>query len=250
MTPSPADPAAWAGLAGLPGLAGLAAHPVFGVAATVFGYRLGLFLFHATGRHPLAHPTLVAVVAIASVLLATGLPYADYMRGAALIHFLLGPAVVLLAVPLFRQTALIRASGGVIAAGLAVGTPAGAATGVGLGWLLGARPETLVSLAPKSATAGIAVGVSEAIGGIPELTAVLVIMTGIAGAAAGPTVATLVGARDPRAVGLALGVAAHGLGAARALQIGEVAGAFASLGMGLNGIATAVLLPLMATLLR
>lgn len=240
MTPTP-DPAAWVGLA---------EHPVFGVAATVFGYRLGQGLSRASGRHPLAHPTLVAVAAIALTLAATGVSYASYMRGGALVHFLLGPAVVLLAVPLFRQTSLIRASGAVVAAGLAVGITAGIASAVGLAWLLGARPETLVSLAPKSATAGVAIGVSEVIGGIPALTAVLVIMTGITGAVGGPTIARLVRARDERAVGFALGVAAHGLGTARALQLGEVAGAFGSLAMSLNGILTAVLLPILVTLLR
>ena len=97
---------------------------------------------------------------------------------------------------------------------------------------------------PKSVTAGIAVGISAQIGGLQTLTIVLVIMTGITGAVLGPIVARLARIDDPRVVGLTMGIASHGIGTARALQINEVAGAFSGLGMGLNGVLTAILLPL------
>ena len=163
---------------------------------------------------------------------------------------MLGPAVVLLAVPLFRQRAIIRASARLIAVGLAVGLPVGVLSAVGLAWLLGATPQTILSLAPKSVTAGIAVGISEQIGGLQTLTIVLVIMTGITGAVLGPIVARLARIDDPRVVGLTMGIASHGIGTARALQINEVAGAFSGLGMGLNGVLTAILLPLIFGWLR
>ena len=178
---------------------------------------------------------------VAGGLKLAGISYDTYLRGAGFIHFLLGPAVVLLAVPLFRQTALIRASGRLLGAALAIGLPAGVASAVGIAWLL-AHPETLLSLAPKSVTTGIAIGISEKIGGVPALTAVLVIMTGIVGAVLGPSSPGL-SELGPRAVGLAMGIASHGIGTARALQISEVAGAFSGLGMGLNGVLTAVLSP-------
>jgi putative effector of murein hydrolase len=98
-------------------------------------------------------------------------------------------------------------------------------------------------------TTGIALGIAEKIGGVPALTAVLVIMTGIVGAVLGPVATRLVGIQDLRAIGLAMGIASHGIGTARALQMGEVAGAFSGLGMGLNGVLTAVLVPLAFTLL-
>jgi putative effector of murein hydrolase len=136
------------------------------------------------------------------------------------------------------------ASARLIAVGLAVGLPVGVLSAVGLAWLLGASPQTILSLAPKSVTAGIAVGISEQIGGLQTLTIVLVIMTGITGAVLGPIVARLARIDDPRVVGLTMGIASHGIGTARALQINEVAGAFSGLGMGLNRVLTAILLPL------
>jgi len=157
---------------------------------------------------------------------------------------MLGPAVVLLAVPLFRQRAVIRASARLIAVGLGVGLPVGVLSAVGIAWVMGARSQTILSLAPKSVTAGIAVGISEQIGGLQTLTIVLVIMTGITGAVLGPLIARLARIDDPRVVGLTMGIASHGIGTARAFQINEVAGAFSGLGMGLNGVLTAILLPL------
>jgi len=201
------------------------------------------------GNHPLLNPTLLAIILISLGLEATHIPYEVYLRGADVIHFMLGPAVVLLAVPLFRQSAVIRASARLIAVGLAVGLPVGILSAVGIAWALGASSQTILSLAPKSVTAGIAVGISEQIGGLQTLTIVLVIMTGITGAVLGPIIARLARIDDPRVVGLTMGIASHGIGTARALQINEVAGAFSGLGMGLNGVLTAILLPLIFRLL-
>ena len=174
--------------------------------------------------------------------------YADYARSAGVVTFALSPAVVLLAVPLFRQRRLIRDSARIILGSLAIGLPTGVLSAMGIAWLLHADRVTILSLAPKSTTAGIAIGISEKIGGAPSLTAVLVIMTGITGAVIGPLVTRQMGVSDPRSVGLAMGIASHGIGTARALQMGETAGAFAGLGMSLNGILTAILLPLAANL--
>jgi predicted murein hydrolase (TIGR00659 family) len=234
------DPLAWAALA---------EQPVLEIGATVFAYLAAVRLCRHSGNHPLLNPTLVAILILAVGTKALGIPYATYLRSAGFVHFLLGPAVVLLAVPLFRQTALIRASSGLIAVGLAVGLPTGVLSAVGIAWALGASPQTVLSLAPKSVTTGIAIGISERIGGVPALTTALVIMTGITGAVIGPMVTRLAHICDARAIGLAMGIASHGIGTARALQMGEVAGAFSGLGMGLNGIATAVLVPLVFTLL-
>src|SRR6516165_10807747 len=141
--------------------------------------------------YPLLNPTLLAIILISLGLEATHIPYEVYLRGADVIHFMLGPAVVLLAVPLFRQRAVIRASARLIAVGLAVGLPVGVLSAVGIAWVLGASSQTILSLAPKSVTAGIAVGISEQIGGLQTLTIVLVIMTGITGAVLGPIIARL-----------------------------------------------------------
>ena len=120
---------------------------------------------------------------------------------------------------------------------------------VGIAWVLGVRGETLLSLAPKSATAPVAMGVSEAIGGSPTLTAVLVILTGIVGAIVATPLLNAIRITDWRARGFAVGVAAHGIGTARAFQVHPTAGAFAGIGMGLNALVTAVLAPLVIHLI-
>ncbi len=224
--------------------------PAIDIAATLFFYVLALRLQRRFSGSPILNPTLVAVMLIVAALKITGVPYANYLRGASFLNLMLGVAVALLAVPLFRQTILIRASGPLIALALAIGLPCGILSAVGLAWLFGAHGETLLSLAPKSVTTGIAIGVSQAIGGLPALTAVFVILTGIVGAVCGPAVVRLTGVKDQRALGLAMGIGSHGLGTARALQAGEVAGAFSSLGMSLNGVLTALLLPIAIRLLH
>jgi predicted murein hydrolase (TIGR00659 family) len=223
--------------------ASLPEQPILEVGVTVLAFLIAVRLARWSGNNPFLNPTLIAIFLVVALLKATGVSYTTYLRGAAFVQFLLAPTVVLLAVPLYRQTTLIRASGGLIAAALLVGLPTGVLSAVGIAWALGASRVTLLSLAPKSVTAGIAVGLSEAIGGVPALTAVLVVSTGITGAIVGPAIQRWLSVRDDRVTGLAIGIAGHGIGTARALQISEVAGAFASLGMSLNGVLTGVLLP-------
>jgi len=229
--------------------ASLADKPVLETGATVLAFLAATRLSRLGSGHPLLNPTLLAIILVSLGLEATNIPYETYLRGADAIHFMLGPAVVLLAVPLFRQRAVVRASLRLIVVGLAVGLPVGILSAVGIAWMLGASSRTILSLAPKSVTAGIAVGISEQIGGLQTLTVVLVIMTGITGAVLGPIIARLARIEDPRVVGLTMGIASHGIGTARALQINEIAGAFSGLGMSLNGVLTAILLPLVCGLL-
>jgi putative effector of murein hydrolase len=134
-------------------------------------------------------------------------------------------------------------------ASLVVGSLTAAGTAVGLAWLAGASTATMASLAPKSVTTPVAMGIADSLGGLPSLTAAVVILTGIVGAALGPIVLDLARIRDPRARGVAMGTASHGIGTARALQMSQVAGAFAGIAIGLNALATAILLPLLWRLL-
>jgi putative effector of murein hydrolase len=237
---SPFDPVAWHKIELVPAV---------GVGATIAAYVVAVRLQRWSGGSAIFNPTLIAILLLALAVRLSGMDYADYARSAGVVTFALSPAVALLAVPLFRQRQLIRDSARIILGSLALGLPTGVLSAMGIAWLLHADGVTILSLAPKSTTAGIAIGISEKIGGAPSLTAVLVIMTGITGAVIGPFVTRQMGVSDPRAVGLAMGIASHGIGTARALQIGEAAGAFAGLGMSLNGILTAILLPLAANLL-
>lgn len=224
----------------------LSTQPLLGLTVTLGAYVIGDALYRASGKSALVNPVLIAIILVATLLLLTGTPYERYFDGAQFVHFLLGPATVALAVPLYRNIARLRGSWRALTAGLVAGTTTAAATAVLVGWALGAGPTVLASLAPKSVTTPIAMGLAERLGGLPSLTAVLVILTGILGATLGPAIMTGIKVRDLTARGFALGVASHGIGTARALTVSEAAGAFASLGIGLNGVATALLLSLVA----
>ncbi len=223
----------------------LSASPLAGLTLTLAAYQAGMWVFERSGRRPVLNPVMIAVLLIAGILTVTGIDYRTYFDGAQFVHFLLGPATVALAVPLYRQFQQVRRSAVALVVSLLAGSAASALSAVAIAWALGASERTLLSLAPKSVTSPIAMGVSEQIGGLPSLTAVFVILTGIIAATFGTWVLNLVRVKDWRARGFGMGVAAHGIGTARALQVNEVAGAFAGLGMGLNGLATAILLPVL-----
>jgi putative effector of murein hydrolase len=230
--------------------AGLCATPVFGLLVTVGIYAAAVRLHDLGGRHTLANPVMVAIAGVSITLLSCGIDYPAYFQGAELVHVLLGPATVALAIPLFRQVDTLMRALPAIATGLAIGCVAGAGTAIGLSMLVGLDPVLVLSLAPKSATAAISMGVSERIGGIPELTAALVIMTGVTGAVIAAPLTSAFGLGDERATGFAAGIASHGIATARMFQIGETAGTFSGLAMGLNGVLTAVIVPLLVTIMR
>jgi predicted murein hydrolase (TIGR00659 family) len=222
--------------------------PWFGILLTLGAWSLGRLLRRAANT-PLADPVLVAVTLLALTLWAADIPYESYARGGDVIGFLLGPAVVALAVPLWRQLRLLRDNLTAILVSVSAGCVAGVVSAVGLGWLLGASRASLLSLAPKSVTTPIALEIAERIGGTPPLTIALVVATGILGGMLGPDIVRRLGIHSPFASGLAVGTAAHGIGTARALQEGELQGTMSSIGMTLNGALTALLLPLLAHLL-
>lgn len=223
----------------------LSASPLLHLTLTLVAYQCCNWLYRRGGLNPALNPVLLSVVVIVLVLLATGTRYETYFDGAQFVHFLLGPATVALAIPLYRQFDKVRRSAVAVLASILAGSATAAASAVGVAWLLGGSTQALVSLAPKSATAPVAMGISEQLGGLPSLTAVLVIMTGILGAIAGPYLLNLLHIHDHAARGLAMGTASHGIGTARAMQVNELAGAFSGLAMGLNALATALLLPLL-----
>jgi putative effector of murein hydrolase len=163
----------------------LSASPLLGLTVTLLAYLAGRKLYEAGGRNPLLNPVLIAIVLLVVLLWATGVSYRRYFEGAQFVHFLLGPATVALAIPLYRHFAEIRRNALAVAVSIAAGALVAIVSAIGIGWALGASQRTLLSLAPKSVTTPIAMGISENIGGLPSLTAVLVILTGIAGAVFG-----------------------------------------------------------------
>jgi len=221
----------------------LSATPLFHLTMTLVAFQVANFAFEKAGRNPLLNPVLGAVLLLVAMLLLTDTDYGTYFEGAQFVHFLLGPATVALAVPLYRQWHTVRRSAVAILASLIAGSFTAIVTAVATAWFFGGSLPILASLAPKSVTAPVAMAIAEELGGLPSLTAVLVITTGIIGAMFGPGILNLIGVKDWRARGLAMGTASHGIGTARALQVNETAGAFSGLAMGLNALATALLLP-------
>jgi len=226
----------------------LAATPLIGLTVTLLAYQGAYWLYERANFHPLLNPVAWSVALLVALLTFTGTPYATYFDGAKFVHFLLGPATVALAVPLYAQLEKLKRLALPLSVALLAGSLTAIASAVGIGWLLGASRETLLSLAPKSVTTPIAMGIAEKLGGLPSLTAVLVVATGIIGAVSARYVLNALRIGDHAVRGFAVGVAAHGIGTARAFQVSEEAGAFSGLAMGLNGIATAVLFPLLVWL--
>ncbi|WP_050522180.1 LrgB family protein [Pseudorhodobacter wandonensis] len=221
----------------------LAQEPLLWLTATLVAYAVGDALFRASGKRPYVNPVLIAVVLLAALLWAARIPYPIYFEGAKFVHFMLGPATVALAAPLYANLGKIKASAIPMIGALVAGSVTAIISALGIAYAMGVRGEVLLSLAPKSVTAPVALGVSEAIGGSPTLTAVLVILTGIMGAVMATPLLNLLRIKNWQARGFAVGVASHGIGTARAFQVNETAGAFAGIGMGLNAVLTAIIAP-------
>ena len=222
----------------------LSASPLLWLTATLAAYLAGDVLFQRAGGNPLLQPVAVAVGVLVLVLLLSGTSYRVYFDGAQFVHFLLGPATVALAVPLYAHWHQVKRAALPMLASLLAGSMTAVISAVAVALLLGASTESVLSLAPKSVTTPVAMGISQEIGGLPSLTAIVVILTGIVGAMTATPLLNLLGIRDFAARGFATGVAAHGIGTARAFQVSELAGVFAGIGMGLNALATAILAPL------
>lgn len=227
----------------------LSATPLFGLTATLVVYVLAQAAYARLQQAPWANPVLWTVLTIAAVLLLTGVSYPTYFAGAQFIHFLLGPAVVALAWPLWERRVELRQRWRALMLAALAGGMAASGSALALGWLLDLPHDVLLSLAPKSVTAPVAMGIAEKIGGIPALAAVFAVITGMVGALGGKYLFDAL--RIPTnpegwmARGFALGTASHGIGAARALHVNADAGAYAGLALGLQAVLASLLMPLL-----
>lgn len=218
--------------------------PLFGLLLTLGSYRFAVWLYRRSRGFPLLHPFLVAMVPVVVILLWADIAYDEYMQQTRLLQFLLGPATVALAWPLYRQLTHIKAIGGHVVLAVTLGGTLAAGIAVALAWSLRASPEVLGSLAPKSITTPIALELVQFTGGYGPLAAGAVAITGIVGVVLAPLVFRLLGITDDRVRGLTLGIIAHAIGTSRAFDYSERAGAFSSLALGLTGLFTALTLPL------
>lgn len=223
--------------------------PLLAVFLTLAAYAVGLRVFRRLGQPNWCPPVMVAATLLAAALAALSIDYAEYRRGAAWLTWLLGPATVALGVPLYQQFHHIRALWRPILLALPLAATLAAVYAVTLAAWLGASAEVLASLAPKSVTAPIALGIVDQIGGSVSLMMGGLLITGVVATLFVDLLAPRLGIRDDRIIGLTLGINAHAVGTVRAFEISPAAGAFASLGMGLTGIFTAIWMPLAWTLL-
>ena len=226
----------------------LAGSQIFLLTFTIGIYVLSLWLFKRT-RVGLLHPLITSAAVIIVFLLATGISYEQYHSATTLIDFLLGPSVVALGYALYRQVEHLRANAVSIVTAVVVGSVVGIVSVIVIIRLFGAGPAIEASLVPKSVTTPIAMSISERAGGIGSLTAIVVILTGIFGSIVGPFVLRKLKIHSKIAKGLALGSAAHGVGTAKAMEMGAVEGAVSGLAIGLMGLITALLAPLIEGLL-
>ena len=211
--------------------------------ALTFGVYYAAKVIQRRLKSVLFNPILVAVAVIIIFLLAADIPYETYHEGAKMIEFWLKPAVVALGVPLYLQLSSIRHQFLPILASQMTGCVAGIVSVVVIAKLLGASDAVIMSLASKSVTTPIAMEVTQVLGGIPSLTSAIVVITGLIGAVIGFKTLSVGHVHNPMALGLSLGAASHALGTSVAMDRDRIVGAYASLGLTLNGILTAVLTP-------
>lgn len=221
----------------------LSTSPLLWLTLTLVAYLVAFDLYRRSGFNPLVNPVAIAVVALLVVLLATRTSYQTYFDGAQFVHFLLGPATVALAVPLYEQWGKLRAHWVALVVALVVGVIVASGSAVLIAHALGASAKTLASLAPKSVTTPVAMGISEKLGGLPSLTAVCVVITGIVGSTLARSLLNAMRIPDHAVRGFALGLSAHGQGVARAFLVSEEMGAFSGLAMGLAALTSALVLP-------
>ena len=195
---------------------------------TIVLYAGSSTLHRRLGKAPIANPTLLTIAALVVILVCCGVPYKAYFESVAVLHYLLGTSVVALALPLYRNANRLHGRYVSMALALVAGSLASIFVGLAVAMLAHASASTVLSLAPKSATAAVSMEISRLIGGAPAVTA---------------TVLNALRIHAPEARGFAMGVASHGIATARAFTESEVAGSFAGLGMVLNAVLTALIVP-------
>ena len=220
----------------------------FGMFLSVGAYLFGVWLKKKTGL-AICNPLLVASALVIVVLLVFRINYQEYNRGASFLSYFLTPATVCLAIPLYRQLELLKKNVAAILTSILVGVAGSAASIFAMSLVFRLEHVYYVSLLPKSITTAIGMGVSEELGGIVTLTVVSIIVTGILGNVIADTLFAVFKIEEPMAKGLALGTAAHAIGTARALELGEIEGAMSSLAIAVAGLSTVVVAPLVAGLI-
>jgi predicted murein hydrolase (TIGR00659 family) len=222
----------------------LQAEPLFWLTLTIGAFLIADIAYRACNLFPILNPVAVSIILVSTCLICFEVEYERYFEGAKFIHFLLGPATVALAIPIYLNWNIVLRAKKAILMSVLLGVCFALSVTYGVSWVLGLDSKTIMTLLPRNVTAPIAMGISEIIGGVPSLTAILTIVTGIIGAALGTFTLDLFRVKNMAARGFAFGLASHGIGTARAMSRNGEAGVFAAVAMGLSGIVTAVMIPL------
>jgi len=216
--------------------------PIFGVGVSILAFTISSYIARRT-KIMLLNPLLVAMLIIVGILMIFDIDYQTYNLGGQMITFFLGPATVVLAVPLYKQRALLRGNLIPILVGIVVGSAAGILFVVLAGKILGLDRLLIASLVPRSTTTPIAMEISTLLDGNPALTAIFVSVMGISGYMFGEKLLKLFGVVHPIAKGIGIGTTSHAVGTAKAMELGEVEGAMSSLAIGVAGIVTVMMVP-------
>ncbi len=211
----------------------------FGMAVSVMGYELGLILKKKL-KSPLCNPLLISIAFVVAVLSIFKIDYSDYYEGGKYLSYLLTPATVCLAVPLYQQLKLLKKNWAAVTISVVSGVLSSLVTVFLMSKLFGFTHEQYVTLLPKSITTAIGMGVSEKLGGTVTVTVIVIIVTGILGNVMAESVFRLFHIQEPIAKGLALGTASHAIGTAKAMELGEIEGAMSSLSIVVSGILTVI----------
>ena len=222
----------------------LSGSPLFALFITLAAYQIGLWIYKSTKQNPLANPVAIAIILVATIIQSIDMPYSSYFEGAQFIHFLLGSATVSLAIPIYRGLSSLKGGSIPLIFSLITGGLVSIFSAVNIASLLGAGSNITGAMYPKSVTAPIAMGIAERIGVSPTLTAIFAVATGILGAILAPFVLNALGMKEWWQRGFAIGIGAHGIGTSRAFSIHPEAGTYASLAMGMNGVISAVAIPI------
>lgn len=228
----------------------LSGDPLFALILTLATYQIGYKLYVKSNRNPIVNPVAISVLLITICISIMGMSYEKYFEGAQFVHFLLGTATVALAIPIYRGFKSLKGKVTAIFVALLAGSATSIASAVLIAKYMGADESIVGSMYAKAVTAPIAMGIAERIQVSPTLTAVFTVITGMLGAILAPYILNAINVKPWWIRGTAIGVGAHGLGITRAFSVNEEAGTFASLAMGLNGVLSAILLPIVYTFLH
>lgn len=219
-------------------------NPLFGLIISLLAFEIGCFLYNKF-KIPIFNPLLIAIIIIITFLKITDISFENYNSGAQFINIFLGPSTVILAVPLYKQLPLLKKNFLPIITGILIGSILGILSIILVSHALGLNIDIIRSLAPKSVTTPIGIEISKQQGGITSITVAAIILSGIMGAVVGPLVCKLFKIKDKVAIGIALGTASHAVGTSKAIEMGEIEGAMSSLSMGIAGIITVFLVPIL-----